>query len=195
MTLHTIPQVFYTDDPSVVAQKLLGALLVREFRNETLIGRIVETEAYLADGDEASHGFKGLNSRNASMFKEAGHAYVHQMRQWNLLDVVVQGAGVPAGVLIRAVEPVQGVATMSRLRGPGVQRGLANGPGKLCQAFAINRELDGISVTDPSSPLRLAFSEETSATHRIQSSGRIGITKAKDELLRFFIVGNPHVSR
>lgn len=192
--MNILPKKFYARDPIVVAQDLLGKILVRTYKGTLLRGRIVETEAYLAEGDEAAHGFKGKKNRNQSLYLDAGHAYVHTMRQYALLDLVTEGADTPSSVLIRAVEPLQGIERMQELRGVGSRDELANGPGKLGIAFAITKELDGIDVTRTTSPL---FVEDTPRKEdaTISTSGRVGVPRAKDAPLRFWITGNACVSR
>ncbi len=173
MELVALPRNFFDRAPALVARDLLGKLLVRRLEGKTLVGRIVETEGYLATGDEASHSHKGKNTRNASMFKDAGHAYVHTLRQYVLLDVVTEGKDTPSAVLIRAVEPVRGIT------------GVADGPGKVGRAMDITRALDGIDMTDPDEDLFIADDKKQLA-RKVCVSSRIGISKAKDLPLRFY---------
>lgn len=185
---------FYNRNPDVVARDLLGKVFVRNIGNKKLKGVIVETEAYLAYGDEASHNFKGKNKRNQSLYKDAGHAYVHAMRQYFLLDLVTEGEDVPSSVLIRAVEPIQGIEYMKELRGVSKIEDIANGPSKFCIAFSINRDLDGTDTIHSNSPF---YVEEANVheTFVVETSGRIGISRAKDVPLRFWIKGSPFTSR
>src|SRR4051812_44626519 len=104
-----IPRDFYDRNPVDVAKDLLGKFLVRRINNKYSVGLITETEAYLPSGDSAAHNFKGKTKRNESLYKEAGHAYIHSMRQYCLLDVVTEGSDKPGSVLIRAIEPVEGI--------------------------------------------------------------------------------------
>jgi DNA-3-methyladenine glycosylase len=165
---------FYDRNPVEVAQELLGKLLVRKIDDTYLVGMIAETEAYLPEGDAAAHAFKGKTKRNASLYKEAGHAYVHSMRQYCLLDVVTEGEDKPGSVLIRALEPVEGIKNPT------------DGPGKICRELHITKALDGIDVTDPKSDIFIAHGD-TSISHVINTTSRIGISKAKDLHLRFHI--------
>lgn len=190
-----LPTAFYNRPPEIVARELLGKIIVRKLEHQIVRGRIVETEGYLARGDEAAHGFGGKTKRNASLYKDAGHAYVHGMRQYFLLDIVTEEIGVPSSVLIRAVEPLQGIEYMKALRGIDVVEHLASGPGKFCIAFEINKELDGIDITNSRAPLYIEGESDSDPSLRIEKSGRIGISRAKDFPLRFWIKGNPYVSR
>ncbi len=177
-----LPRRFYDREPAEVAQELLGKLLVRKVGTHLMVGKIVETEAYLPFGDAAAHGFKGKTARNASMYKEGGHAYVHGMRQYFLLDIVTLGPDKPGGVLIRAVEPVEGIETPT------------NGPGKIGIAYKLSKADDGVDMTSASSGLFVARNKKAEPFD-VVATGRIGISKAKDMDLRFYIAGNPHVSK
>lgn len=189
-----LERAFYDRDPAIVARELLGKILLSSYEDRLLTARIVETEAYLSAGDEAAHGFKGRSARNGSLYLEAGHAYVHSMRQYCLLDIVTEGLDVPSAVLIRAAEPLEGIDVMIRRRRVDTLTSIASGPAKLCQAFAITRTLDGIDVTSRRSVLNV-LSAAKLKDEDIAVSGRIGISKSKDHPLRFWIKGNPHVSR
>ncbi|MBX4198240.1 DNA-3-methyladenine glycosylase [Candidatus Parcubacteria bacterium] len=178
-----IPRKFYDRDPVIVAQQLLGKFLVRKIGDKYLVGLITETEAYLPSGDAAAHNFKGKTKRNESLYKEAGHAYVHSMRQYFLFDVVTEGADKPGSVLIRAIEPIEGI--------DGIK---TDGPGKVCIALSINRTLDGTDITNPESEIFIAQGEKD-ILHEITTSSRIGISNAKDMPLRFHITENIHVSK
>ncbi len=189
-----ITKDFYDRDPVAVAKDLLGKFLIRTINGKVLVGKIVETEAYLAEGDEAAHNFKGETNRNKSLYKEAGHLYIHSMRHHFLMDIVVQGKDVPGSVLIRAFEPMQGVEQMKNNRNTKEITNIASGPGKVCQALQINKEQDGIDITS-GKWLYLSETIENVPPEQIMSSGRIGISKAADKPLRFWIKGNSHVSK
>jgi DNA-3-methyladenine glycosylase len=169
-------------------------LLVRDLNGEILSGIIVETEAYLAEGDEAAHGFNGQTKRNASLYKKGGHAYVHTMRQYVLLDVVTGNKGTSGSVLIRALEPVTGIEKMMHLRHEDRLSKLTNGPGKVGAALHITRTLDGIDMTKRKSGLYIA-ERKNGPVHPIAVSPRIGISKAMEMPLRFYHAENPHVSK
>ncbi len=179
-------------DTVELARFLIGKLLVRRLVDETLVGRIVETEAYVVD-DPASHAYRGMTARNRSMFARHAHAYVYRIygTSW-CLNVSSEAAGIGAAALIRAVEPLAGAETMRRHRGRGGLRDheLARGPGNLCRAFAIGPELDGIDLdVDP----RLALADD-GATPEVGRSVRIGLTRAAERELRFYARGSRAVS-
>lgn len=180
------------------ARLLLGCMLVRTFDSHTIQFRIVETEAYDQD-DEASHAYGGERTRNAVMFKEAGHLYVYFTYGMHYCCNVVTGKpGHGSGVLIRAVEPVIAPADtiveriLEQNRRGASGSNLTNGPAKLAQALAIDMTMNGHDLHKP--PLRLiAGSLRPSET--ISASPRIGISKAKELHRRFYITDNPYVSR
>lgn len=182
---------FLNDDARVVAKKLLGCILERKIDGQTVRVRIVETEAY-DQYDEASHAFGGERIRNATMFREAGHLYVYFTYGMHYCCNVVTGeAGHGAGVLIRAAEPLEGIDVIEKYRGmKGVN--VTNGPAKLCQALRIDLNSNGHDLR--LAPIRLIHGSLRKG-ESIASSPRIGISKAKDELRRFYIFGNPYVSR
>ena len=171
-----LTRVFFNRLPEVVARALLGQLLVHEIDGERYVGRIIETEAYLAHGDEAAHGHKGQTVRNQSLFLPTGHAYVHTMRQYSLLDIVTEASGVPSSVLIRAIQPVEGID-------PSL---IINGPGKVCRAMHITRAQDGMDITAPTATLFVVRSARV-PERRVGVSGRIGISRAQEALLRFYV--------
>jgi DNA-3-methyladenine glycosylase len=127
------------------------------------------------------------------MFGPPGHAYVYAIHSRYCLNVVTQGEGVPSAVLIRAVEPVAGLKSMQRRRGRAPLRDLARGPGRLCEAFAIDRSLDGWDLT-AGKGLWIAQGENTELVH-IGTSARIGVTSAQQAPLRFFVCESPFVSK
>lgn len=182
----------FAQDPRDVAPALLGALLA----HGQVTGRIVETEAYLAEGDPAAHAFRGRTPRTEVLFGPPGFAYVYRTRQHCCLNVVAQDAGVPGCVLIRAIAPVSGIGIMRRRRGR-VARGkqhvhLANGPAKLCQAFAIDMRHYGADLCGDG-PLRIAACEGPPGI--VATRPRVGVGAAKDWPLGYHLVGDPHVSR
>ena len=139
-----IPRSFYEQSTLDVARQLLGKYLVRKHPDGTTVGRIVETEAYVGPEDKACHASRGRTARTEIMFGPAGHAYVYLVYGFHhMLNIVTEQIDFPAAVLIRAVEPVRGIALMKERRGIEDPRHLASGPGKLCEAFAIDRTLNG----------------------------------------------------
>lgn len=178
-------------DTVELARFLLGKLVVRELRGERLSGRIVETEAYVV-GDAACHAFRGETRRNASLFRERGHAYVYLAYGTSyMLNVSSEGPGVGAGVLVRALEPREGLARMQALRGGVRPLDLTRGPGRLAQALAIDLRQDGLDLCAPGE-LWLAAGGEPSRT--IGKSTRIGLTKDAERVLRFYERDSPWVS-
>lgn len=178
-------------DTAALARFLVGKLVVRRLAEGILSGRIVETEAYVT-GDAACHAFRGMTPRNRALFLERGHAYVYIAYGISyMLNVSSEGPGVGAGVLIRALEPLEGIAIMQKNRGIERVRDLARGPGRLAQALRIDRSLDGIDLCRKG-PLRLARDSHTPG--EIGESIRIGITRDADRLLRFYLRDSPFVS-
>ena len=188
-----LPRTFFNRDTVQVARSLLGCTMTHVLEDGTrLSGRILETEAYLP-GDQASHGYRGRTNRNAAMFMQAGTSYVYFIYGMHFcFNVVTEREGVPAAVLIRAVQPVEGIEVMRQHR--AVQQGariaaLCNGPGKLCKAFAIDRRVNGVDLCRRESRLFIESSHST-LTEQIVATPRIGISgdeATKHALLRFVL--------
>lgn len=177
-----------------VARDLLGTVLVHDTGDGLVAGRIVETEAYLGQGDQAAHSSAGQTSRTKVIFGPPGHAYVYRIYgMYCCLNVIVEPDGSPGCVLIRAVEPLTGIDRM-RSRRPAARKlaDLANGPGKLTVAFSIGMDLYGADLLD--SPLTIRVPEPRRAPI-VRSSRRIGISKSEELDLRFFIADNEYVSK
>jgi DNA-3-methyladenine glycosylase len=191
MHCDALPQSFYERDPASVARDLLGARLVRLKGRTLTIGRIVEVEAYLAQVDPASHAFRGRTRRNSSMFGPPGRAYVYAIHSRYCLNAVTEPEGVPSAVLIRAVEPLEGMRAMHRRRGAVRPRDLARGPARLCEAFAIDRALDGWDLTRGQ---RLWIAPREAAGISVAVSPRVGVTSAHGLLLRYSLAESPFVS-
>jgi DNA-3-methyladenine glycosylase len=174
------------------AQRLLGCELRRELDGHILRARIVETEAY-DQTDEASHSYRGQTPRTDVMFGPAGHLYVYFTYGMHYCcNVVVGQEGHGAAVLIRAVEPLTGQEIMSHNRHDLKGEALTNGPAKLCQAFQIDKTLNGHDLNEP--PLKLIIKPSLDQKNIVQAT-RIGITQAKDVPWRFYEEGNIFVSR
>ena len=174
-----------------LARFLIGKTLVHDLPRGRLVGRIVETEAYVT-GDAASHTFRGLTKRNRPLFFERGHAYVYFCYGNHfMLNVSGQREGIGEGVLLRAAEPLEGIAQMERFRGTERLEDLARGPGRLAEAFGVDRRLDGVDLCGESV---LWLGAAVRRTGRIGVSVRIGITKEAERLLRFYERGSPFVS-
>jgi DNA-3-methyladenine glycosylase len=179
----------YTPD---VARELLGCLLVRRVWGRTLSGRIVEVEAYRGADDPASHSFRGATKRSAIMFGEAGHVYVFFSygNHW-CLNFTTEEKGEPGAVLIRALEPVEGVGQMVKNRRVSELARLTNGPGKLTKALAIDGAFNGEDLIN--SKRLYALGREKPV--RVRASTRIGISKGREQQWRYFVEGNPFVSK
>jgi DNA-3-methyladenine glycosylase len=179
-----------------LARFLIGKVVVRVMPEEgAMAGRIVETEAYV-QGDAACHAFNGMTPRNRSLFLRHGHAYVYLAygTSW-MLNVSSEAEGVGSGVLIRALEPMVGLDTMARHRGTEKPRDLMRGPGRVAQALAIDRVLDGLDLTrDKRLWLGLDVAAESTSPAKIGVSTRIGLTKDVHRPLRFFLKGSVFVS-
>ncbi|MGD0501929.1 MAG: DNA-3-methyladenine glycosylase [Steroidobacteraceae bacterium] len=178
-------------DTVALARFLLGKIVVREIGKRVLSGRIVETEAYL-ETDPACHAFRGMTQRNRSLFLEAGHAYVYLCYGTSyMLNVSSEAAGVGAGVLLRALEPISGIERMQRARGSGSPRDLARGPGRLAEAMGVDLRHDGMDLCRRAS---LWIGEDGASVDAIGESVRIGLTKGAEARLRYFVAGSGHVS-
>jgi DNA-3-methyladenine glycosylase len=176
-----------------LARYLIGKTLVHDSAEGRMSGRIVETEAYVV-GDAAAHSFRGRTPRNRSLFMERGHAYVYFIYgMWYCLNVSGEVEGVGAGVLLRALEPVEGVDLMLSRRPRSRLSKLASGPGSLATALGVDRGLDGVDLCG-SSPLWLGSPLKNRGRVEIGTSVRIGITKEAHRLLRFYERGNDSVS-
>jgi DNA-3-methyladenine glycosylase len=180
-------------DTESLARYLIGKTIVHEAPQGRMSGRIVETEAYVV-GDAAAHSFRGLTPRNRSLFLERGHAYVYFIYgNWYSLNVSGEREGVGAGVLLRALEPLEGVELMQALRPKAEIHRLASGPGCLATALAIDRSLDGVDLCAPG-PLWLAGPATRTGSISVGVSTRIGLTKEAHRLLRFYLHESPSVS-
>jgi len=175
-----------------LARYLVGKSLVHDLAEGRVSGRIVETEAYPI-GDAAAHAFRGETPRNRSLFLEKGHCYVYFAYGscW-MMNVSSEEAGVGAGVLIRALEPIDGVEIMERNRGTSRRTDLTRGPGRLADAMRINKSLDGLDLCSRQSPLWLAAPVQP--TGDIGVTTRIGLSREAHRQLRFYERANPFVS-
>lgn len=178
-------------DTVSLARYLIGKVVVRELPEGTVSGRIVETEAYPV-GDAAGHSYRGMTRRNRSLFLEHGHAYIYVAYGISyMLNVASEKEGIGAGVLIRALEPLEGIPIMHHNRGIERLRDLARGPGRLTTALKIDLSFDGLDLCREG-PLWLARDDH--APGEIGQSIRIGISRDADRPLRFYLRGSPFVS-
>jgi DNA-3-methyladenine glycosylase len=175
-----------------LAQFLIGTLLVRKFDDGGFVsGRIVETEAYLPD-DPASHSFRGRTERNRTMFGNHLHAYVYFIYGTvYCLNVSSEPAGIGAAVLVRALEPVDGIAIVRARRPRVAERDLLRGPGRICLGLDIDRRFDG---ADLETDARLWLADDGSVRPAVGASTRIGLTRAADVHQRFYACGSRYLS-
>jgi len=200
---------FFNRDPRRVARGLLGKLLIRKTPSGILAGRIVETEAYLGQGDAAAHTAAGRTPRNAVLFGPPGHAYVYFIYgNYYCLNVSCLPDGVPGGVLFRSMEPIAGIEQMAEARGielpnnaveeTGLRKisllkKISSGPGRISEALEITRERDnGKNLVSPRSDRRIV--DDGDRVRRVAVTPRIGIVKSAEQPLRYYIAGNPFVS-
>lgn len=194
-----LPDNFYQQDALHVAEKLPGKYLVRRFNQKYLAGKIVEVEAYTEKDDEASHSFNGLTKRNELMFASGGKLYVYFIYGNHFCcNVVCDKEGTGSAVLLRALEPIEGIELMAQRRfnkSEVTQKeflNLTNGPGKICKAFGISKLENGTDLCGDD----IFISEgEKVLKKNILRTPRIGINKSKDLLRRFYIKDNPFVSK
>jgi len=178
-------------DTAQLARFLIGKIVVRKLTEGVVAGRIVETEAYPI-GDPAGHAYRGKTPRNQALFLERGHAYVYLAYGRSfMLNVSSEEPGVGAGVLIRAIEPTHGIDIMERRRGTARLRDLARGPGRLCAALSIDRRLDGLDLCQIGA---LWLGTDAQIAGEIGQGKRIGITRAAESPLRFYVRNNTFVS-
>ena len=187
-----LPRQFFEGYTPRVSRALLGAVLVRVVDGERLSGMIVETEAYRGAEDPASHAYRGRTKRNTVMFGEGGHAYVYFSYGFHwCLNLTTEPAGRAGAVLIRAVEPIDGLETMLRNRSLDSDEHVTDGPGKLTQALGIDSGLNGEDLVTSDK----LFVEEGKRMEKSGSSPRVGIRRGVEFKWRFFVRGNRFVSK
>lgn len=196
--MRKIKKDFYNRETLKVAQEILGKFLVRKIGKKIIAGKIVETEAYVGLSDLASHASRGKTARTAPMFGPPGHAYVYLVYGLNYcFNIVTEKENYPAAILIRAIEPAEGADLMKRYR--KTQKlifNLTNGPGKLCQAFKINKTLNSLDLTK--NILWIEDRDVKIKSSEIVAAKRIGVDyagKYKNKPWRFYLRGNPFVSK
>lgn len=193
-----LSQTFYEQDTITVAKELLGCYLVHLAGEETTLGRIVETEAYLVH-DPAAHSFVGKTKRNSVLFGPVGHAYVYFIYGiHSCFNVVTGQEGAGEAVLIRALEPLRGIAVMHQRRRTEKLTLFCNGPARLAEALAITLAFNGSSLDD--GPLQMWSADSLAPSPIIRNADivqttRIGIAKARELPLRFYLKGNRWISR
>lgn len=189
-----LPRAFFDRAAVEVAPELLGRVIEHRTADGLVAVRLTEVEAYAGEEDPASHAFRGRTGRNATMYGEAGHAYVYFIYgMHHCINLVCLGPGVAAAVLLRAGEVVEGLDLARWRRRPARDRDLARGPARLCQALGIRRAHDGADGCDAAGPLRVREGEPVPAS-LVRTSPRTGVAVARDRAWRFYVAGEPHVS-
>lgn len=182
--MQKLPREFYNRDTVLVAKQLLGKYLIHHVGNNTLIGKIVEVEAYVGPHDLAAHSAKGLTNRTATMFGPPGHAYVYMIYGiYHCMNVVTEHIGHASAVLIRALEPVSAITEPTQ------------GPGLLCKALSIDKHLNGHDLTTST---HFYIAEGETEAFSVIKKPRIGVAYAKEwanKKLRFYIKNNPYISK
>ena len=187
-----LPRSFYVRDTKEVAKDLLGKILVRKLTEGIIKGKIVETEAYYGENDPASHAFRGKTKRARIMWGIPGTAYVYLIYgMYHLFNIVTEEKGKAGAVLIRALDPLEGIGLMKKIRKIDEIKNLTNGPGKLTQAFAITNKEHKQDLLSGSLVIEEGIKEE----FEIISTTRIGVNAAGQAKLRFYIKGNEFVSK
>jgi DNA-3-methyladenine glycosylase len=189
-----LPVRFFSQPAEIVARELLGGLMVSEIGGVRTVGRIVETEAYLGRDDPASHGYQlRRNARNEALYGPPGQWYVYLSYgiHW-CANLVCWSEGMGSAVLLRALEPLEGLEVMRRRRATADDRMLCSGPGKLCQALGITRVLDGQPMAQS---LVKVLQRKGPGETVVTATPRIGISKAAEWPLRFVVAGSRWVSR
>jgi DNA-3-methyladenine glycosylase len=190
-----LERAFFDRKAEEVAPDLLGRELVHSTPDGVVSVRLTEVEAYAGPLDPASHAYRGPTKRTAVMFGPPGHSYVYFTYGMHFcMNLVCLGEGVPAAVLLRAGEIVEGRALAMERRPRSSLRDLARGPARLCEALGIGREQYGLDVCDPSSTLRVLSASPASAASAVRAGPRTGVTSAQDVPWRFWIDGDPSVS-
>ena len=194
-----LPQLFYEPSAEAVAPQLLGHWLIRNTPEGPCGGQIVEVEAYLSN-DAACHAANGETQRNRTMWGDHGRSYVYLIYGIHFcFNAVCRPSGIAEAILIRAIEPFVGESLMRERRSVAELRNLSNGPAKLCAALAIDRRLDAVNLCDADSPLFIARNPDMEIFLRqrgpVVNTTRIGISKAADLPLRYYLDGSPFVSK
>lgn len=188
----TLPYSFYNRKSTVVAKELLGKIISRELDSQDenssthfLSGRIIETEAYEAEQDEASHSFKGKTKQNRSLYLDAGHLYIYSIHSHSCMDIVTGDINLPTSVLVRAIYPLEGIELMKKNRNKERLKDLCSGPGKLMQALNLNKDVDGLNILGEQSYIKIY--DDGYIAQEVFQTTRVGISKAKEKLNRFYL--------
>lgn len=184
---------FYERDPAIVAQELLGKLIVRQVKEGRMVVRISETEAYYGRGDPASRAYKRKTKLNWLMWGKGGLAFIYMVHGHWLFNVTADKKGRPGAVLIRSAEPVEGLELMMKRRNSTDKYSLTTGPGKLTMTLDITDKFNGKDLTKPGE--LTIMTEGANRNFNIVSTYRVGVKKDLTRKLRFYIEGSPYVSK
>lgn len=190
-----LEEEFFNRPSPTVAADLIGKTLIRFIGGQpAMSGLIVETEAYLPEGDAGSHSIRGHTRATTALFQGPGTLYIHPMRRHVGMDVVTLGPGTPSSVLIRALQPLTGIPLMQTNRNTENLTHLASGPAKLCHALGITKALYGLNITHPDTPLKITAAPSLPTTS-LTITPRIGLNRGAHLPLRFCLAGSPYLSR
>ena len=189
-SLTKLSREFYSRDTTTVAREILGKILLHKTEEGILKGKIVEVEAYLGLDDPGSIGYRRVKNIPQALLMPAGYTFVYFTYGNHWMLNVNAKTGKLGVVLIRALEPLEGIEIMKKNRGVNDTRNLTNGPGKLTKAFGIDKRHDGLNLTGDK-----LFIEDSDEKVKVARSTRIGISKGKSKILRFYIKDNRFVSK
>ncbi len=184
---------FFIRDCITVSKELLGKIVVHNSKQGTVSGRITETESYEAYTDPSAHSYKGKTERNKSLYLEGGYLYLFKIHRYICMDIVTGEEGVPSSVLLRSLEPLEGIDIMKENRGKQKLIELTTGPGKLVQALGIEYKYDGYNIYQPDSKIYIV--DDGYEVEDIVQTTRVGISKAKDLKNRFYIKNSKYISK
>ncbi len=185
---------FFNRDSLKIAEDILGYVLIRESTEGKTSGIIVEVEVYRGEDDPASFAYRGKTKKSVPLYSKPGTIFVYlTYGMYYLLNIITEKENFPAAILIRAVEPLEGIELMIKRRKTKDLYNLTSGPGKLTQAFDIDHSLNGLDITSPTSPLYI--NERTAEKKELVWKPRIGIKEGTDRLWRVYIKNNPFISK
>jgi len=188
-----LPVFFFSRPTLEVAEDLIGKVLIRKSEEGITSGIIVEAEAYRGEDDPASFAFRGRTKRSEMLYSPPAKAFVYLTYGMHfLLNVITERENFPAAVLVRAIEPVRGISLMKKRRRSDDLMNLCSGPAKICQAFAIDLGLNGVSISSSRSPLFIKEAEKEE--RELVWRSRIGIREGKERLWRVYLKGSPFIS-
>ncbi|MFC1598860.1 DNA-3-methyladenine glycosylase [Patescibacteria group bacterium] len=202
--LQKLPANFYKNNSFLLAEKLLGKFLIRKYNNHTLVGKITETECYYGHDDLASHASRGKTERTKLMFDQPGLAYIYLVYgMYYCFNIVSEAKDFPAAILIRSIEPISGLKQMAKNRqlqpdSLNSNIKLTTGPGKLCQAFKIDKKLNGENLIKSERIYLAKNPQEKISKTQIATGKRIGIDyagKYKNKLWRYYLKNNQYISQ